>query len=153
MASALSYSGTCQKYHCFHCGKPLTMREVLTGTENPGVAVKVSPRGVGFLFVTLLQAWSNHTISKSFMTFGSEEHRYCHRLPFQESWAVQKWCFGWCFHQNHWGTITVQQFDFPQLHFSLKGNHLDFIKRRLKGMIDCHWKYSVCKGIMSYMFT
>lgn len=44
MASALSYLGTCQKYHCFHRGKPLTMREVFIETENPGVAVKVSPR-------------------------------------------------------------------------------------------------------------
>lgn len=34
-------------------GKPLPMRGVLTETENPGVAMKVSSRGMGF---KLLQA-------------------------------------------------------------------------------------------------
>lgn len=57
--------------------------------------MKVSSRGVwGFCFESATNYGSTTLLISQLVAFRSEERQYCHRPPFQNSWAVQKLCFG-----------------------------------------------------------
>lgn len=52
------------------------MKEALREAAKPGVGVEVSSRGLGFLFLDLLQA-SDQARDQSVLPFRSEEQHYC----------------------------------------------------------------------------
>lgn len=83
--------------------------------------MEVSSRGVGFLFLDLLQATKQHIIKKSVLTFRSG-------VSLLPPSGAREQLTSDALDDASCTTVTqepkrVQQFDFPQLYFSLKGNH------------------------------